>query len=46
MKVRALTSFGNADTACVCEQDDIIYAVDYNHRSEHVLQKTILDSFT
>lgn len=27
-------------------QDDIIYAVDYNHRSEHVLQKTILDSFT
>ncbi|CAI5731256.1 unnamed protein product [Peronospora destructor] len=28
------------------ETDDIIYAVDYNHRSEHVLQKTILDSFT
>ncbi|KAJ0402573.1 hypothetical protein P43SY_006812 [Pythium insidiosum] len=30
----------------VKETDDIIYAVDYNHRSEHVLQKTILDSFT
>ncbi|KAL7680025.1 putative ribosomal protein L25 [Plasmopara halstedii] len=28
------------------ETDDIIYAVDYNHRSEHVLQKTILDSFS
>ncbi|KAI9911602.1 hypothetical protein PsorP6_009581 [Peronosclerospora sorghi] len=28
------------------ETDDIIYAVNYNHRSEHVLQKTILDSFT
>ncbi|DBA01353.1 TPA: hypothetical protein N0F65_001592 [Lagenidium giganteum] len=28
------------------ETDEIIYAVDYNHRSEHVLPKTVLDSFT
>lgn len=28
------------------ETDEIIYAVDYNHRTEHVLQKTVLDSFT
>jgi len=27
-------------------QDEIIYAVDYNHRTEHVLSKTVLDSFT
>ena len=28
------------------ETDEIIYAVDYNHRSEHVLSKTVLDTFT
>uniref|UniRef100_M4C192 Cleavage and polyadenylation specificity factor subunit 2 n=1 Tax=Hyaloperonospora arabidopsidis (strain Emoy2) TaxID=559515 RepID=M4C192_HYAAE len=37
---------GGALWRIVKETDDIIYAVDYNHRSEHVLQKTILDSFT
>ncbi|ETV83179.1 hypothetical protein, variant 3 [Aphanomyces astaci] len=28
------------------ETDEIIYAVDYNHRAEHVLSKTVLDTFT
>lgn len=28
------------------ETDEIIYAVDYNHRSEHVLSKAALDTFT
>ncbi|ETW02661.1 hypothetical protein, variant [Aphanomyces invadans] len=28
------------------ETDEILYAVDYNHRAEHVLSKTVLDTFT
>jgi len=27
------------------ETEEIIYAIDYNHRSEHILSKTVLDQF-
>ncbi|KAF1776916.1 Cleavage and polyadenylation specificity factor subunit 2 [Phytophthora cactorum] len=46
MELPTLSCWFLSDWLYILMQDDIIYAVDYNHRSEHVLQKTILDSFT